>query len=52
PGSSKNMAEKTYSSYSVYIMDSAYEQYDDRGRSQKKTFDNRPQLEKLRTRKR
>ncbi|CAG8438618.1 10631_t:CDS:2 [Funneliformis caledonium] len=46
PGSSKNMTKKAYSSKSVYIMDSASKQYDDKGRSQERTFDNRPQLEK------
>ncbi|CAG8671415.1 855_t:CDS:2 [Funneliformis mosseae] len=33
PSSLKNMAVKSYSSKSVYITDSASEQYDDRGRS-------------------
>ncbi|CAG8755910.1 13092_t:CDS:1, partial [Funneliformis caledonium] len=46
PDSLKNMAKKAYSSKSVYITDSASEQYDDRGRSQKRTFDNGSQLEK------
>ncbi|CAG8657376.1 14459_t:CDS:2 [Funneliformis caledonium] len=49
PDSSKNMAEEAYSSKSVYITDSASEQYDNRGRRQERTFDNRPQLEKSRT---
>ncbi|CAG8579355.1 4003_t:CDS:2 [Funneliformis caledonium] len=35
PDSSKNMAEKAYSSKSIYITNSASEQYNDRGKSQK-----------------